>query len=406
MTSDPMVIVGAGQAGLQIAESLRSEGWEGPIRLLGDEPHPPYHRPPLSKAWLLGEAIEAQVGIRGPEFLERKGIELVTARKVAAIDPAARSLTFGDGETLRWAGLALTTGARPRALPVPGADLDGVMALRSLDDATALAARLAPGVRVVVIGAGFIGLEVAAAAVKRGCEVTVVEAQARIMARAVPPAISAFHTALHAHHGVRILLETGVTAILGEGGRVRAVATGAGALPADVVVVGIGVVAADELARAAGIVCERGIVVDASSRTSAPGVVAAGDCTVRRLDDGTSQRLESVQNAVEQAKSAAAALMGKDRPFTATPWFWSDQYDVKLQMAGLSAGATATVTRGDPASGRFSLWHFAGDRLIAVDTVNLAQEHMAARRILDRGAALSPDDVAAAAFDPMAAARG
>ncbi len=406
MTSDPMVIVGAGQAGLQIAESLRSEGWEGPIRLLGDEPHPPYHRPPLSKAWLLGEAIEAQVGIRGPEFLERKGIELVTARKVAAIDPAARSLTFEDGETLRWAGLALTTGARPRALPVPGADLDGVMALRSLDDATALAARLAPGVRVVVIGAGFIGLEVAAAAVKRGCEVTVVEAQARIMARAVPPAISAFHTALHARHGVRILLETGVTAILGEGGRVRAVATGAGELPADVVVVGVGVVAADELARAAGIVCERGIVVDASSRTSAPGIVAAGDCTVRHLGDGTSQRLESVQNAVEQAKSAAAALMGKDRPFTATPWFWSDQYDVKLQMAGLSAGATATVTRGDPASGRFALWHFAGDRLIAVDTVNLAQEHMAARRILDRGAALSPEDVAAAAFDPMAAARG
>ncbi|MBV5263033.1 FAD-dependent oxidoreductase [Pinisolibacter sp. B13] len=401
-----MVIVGAGQAGLQIAESLRSEGWEGPIRLLGDEPHPPYHRPPLSKAWLLGEAIEAQVGIRGPEFLERKGIEHVMAREVAAIDPAARSLTFEGGETLRWAGLALATGARPRGLPVPGADLDGVMALRSLDDATRLAARLAPGVRVVVIGAGFIGLEVAAAAVKRGCEVTVVEAQARIMARAVPPAISAFHTELHARHGVRILLETGVTAILGESGRVRAVATGAGELPADVVVVGIGVVAADDLARAAGIVCERGIVVDASSRTSAPGVVAAGDCTVRRLDDGTSQRLESVQNAVEQAKSAAAALMGKDRPFTATPWFWSDQYDVKLQMAGLSAGATAMVTRGDPASGRFSLWHFAGDRLIAVDTVNLAQEHMAARRILDRGMALTPDDVAAAAFDPMAAARG
>lgn len=406
MTHDPMVIVGAGQAGLQIAESLRAEGWEGPIRLVGDEPHPPYHRPPLSKAWLLGEAVEAQVGIRGPEFLERKAIDLVTGRRVAAIDPAERTLRFADGEAMRWAGLALATGARPRALPVPGAALDGVMALRSLDDATALAARLVPGARVVVIGAGFIGLEVAAAAVKRGCAVTVVEAQARIMARAVPPEISAFHTALHASHGVRLLLETGVSAILGEDGRARAVVTGAGELPADVVVVGIGVVAEEDLARAAGIVCDRGIVVDACSRTSAPGVVAAGDCTIRRLADGTTQRLESVQNAVEQAKSAAAALLGKERPFTATPWFWSDQYDVKLQMAGLSAGADTTVTRGDPASGRFSLWHFREDRPVAVDTVNLAQEHMAARRILDRGAALTPAQVAAADFDPMATARG
>lgn len=400
-----MVIVGAGQAGLQIAESLKAEGWTGAIRLVGDEAHPPYHRPPLSKAWLLGEASEAQVGIRGAEVLERKGIDLVTGRHVVAIDPVARTVAFDDGSTLAWAGLALATGARPRALPVAGADLDGVLSLRSLDDATALAGRLVAGAHVVVIGAGFIGLEVAAAATKRGCVVTVVEAQTRIMARAVPPAISAFHTALHAGHGVAIRLGTGVTAILGEGGRVRAVATDAGELAADVVVVGIGVVARDDLARAAGIACDRGIVVDACSRTSLPGIVAAGDCTVRRLDDGTSVRLESVQNAVEQAKSAAAALMGKDRPFTATPWFWSDQYDVKLQMAGLSAGATATVTRGDPAEGRFALWHFRDDRLVAVDTVDLAQEHMAARRILDRGVVLDAARVAAPDFDPAAAAR-
>lgn len=406
MTDDAIVIVGAGQAGLQIAESLRVEGWDGPIRLIGDERYPPYHRPPLSKAWLIGAALATQIGIRGPDALERSGIELITGRRAVAIDPAAKTIDLDDGSTMGWRGLALATGARPRALPVPGADLDGVLALRSLDDATALAARLVPGARVVVIGAGFIGLEVAAAAVKRGCAVTVVEAQSRIMARAVPPAISAFHTRLHESHGVRILLDTGVTAILGDGGRVHAVATGAGELAADVVVVGIGVVVDEALARTAGIACERGIVVDACSRTSVPGIVAAGDCTVRRLADGTLQRLESVQNAVEQAKSAAAALMGQERPFTATPWFWSDQYDVKLQMAGLSAGATRTVTHGDPATGKFALWHFREGRLNAVDTVDLAHDHMAARRILDRGVGVTAEQVASAEFDAMAAARG
>lgn len=398
--SAPMVILGAGQAGLQLAEALRAEGWEGPIRLIGAEPHAPYHRPPLSKAWLLGEAVEGQIAIRGPEFLTRKGIELETGATVTAVDRAAKTVTLSDGRVFAYAGLAFTTGAAARRLPVPGGDLAGVLTLRDLDDASRLHGRLVPGARLVVIGAGFIGLEVAAAATKREVEVTVIEAAPRPMARVVSKSVSDFYADLHAANGVRLVCDTAVSALLGDDlGHVRAVVTSAGEIPADLVVVGVGAVPRDDLARACGLVCDRGIVVDACSRTSDPAIVAAGDCTVRRAPDGTLHRLESVQNAVEQAKSAAAALMGKDRPFTAAPWFWSDQYGVKFQMVGSTEGADRHIVHGTPSDGALTVWHWRAERLVAVETIARPQDHMAARKCLDRSLSPTPKEVAEEGFD-------
>lgn len=405
MTSEAMVIVGAGQGGLQMAESLRAEGWTGAIRLIGEEPRPPYHRPPLSKQALSGEAGPDSLIIRGPEALAKAGIDLVTGTRVVAIDRDARQVVLADGRREGWVGLALATGSRARTLPLAGADFDGILTLRSLDDALDLKARLAVARHVAVVGGGFIGLEVAAAARHAGAEVTVIEAAPRLMARAVSPAISDHYAALHASHGVAIRLACGVEGFVGADGRVTGVATSAGEVAADVVVVGVGVIAEDELARAAGLVCDRGVVVDACSATSDPRIVALGDCTARRMDDGTLRRLESVQNAVEQAKSGASWLMGRQRPFTATPWFWSDQYDVKLQMVGISAGHTRAVMRGDPASGRFSIFYWRDGAFIAVDSVNRPQDHMISRKLLDKGVRLDPERVGDPGFDLAGFAR-
>lgn len=406
MTERAMVVVGAGQGGLQLAEALRAEGWTGPIHLYGAEAHAPYHRPPLSKHLLSGETSRDHLIIRGPEFFAKKDIDLVTGTRVVAIDRAAREVVLADGRREAYAGLGLATGALARRLPLPGADLDGILVLRSLDDAEAIAARLPATRRLAVVGGGFIGLELAASARHAGADAVVIEAAPRLMARAVSEPISDFYADLHRRHGVEIHLGVGVTGFLGEGGRVTGVETSLGPIAADLVVVGVGVVAEDDLAREAGLVCDRGVVVDDCSRTSDPAIVAVGDCTARRMADGTLCRLESVQNAVEQAKSAAAALMGKERAFTATPWFWSDQYDVKLQMVGLSTGHDRAVTRGSIADGAFSIFYWRDGALVAVDSINRAQDHMAARRILDRGVALSPEEVADPAFDLIARARG
>jgi len=393
-----MVIIGAGQAGLQVAESLRAEGYGGPVTLIGDEPHAPYHRPPLSKAMLCGDADEAQLTIRGPEALERKGIALVTGVAVASVDRAARCVRLVDGRTLGYRGLAFATGSRARPLPVPGAELEGVLALRSLDDARRIAAALEAAGRVVVIGGGFIGLEVAAAARKHGRAVTVLEAADRLLARVAAPPVSEFFATLHAAHGVTLELDAAVTAVEGAGGRVSGVRTADGRMhPADLVVVGVGIIPNTELAQACGLECDRGIVVDACARTSDPLVVAAGDCTARRVGDGL-LRLESVQNAVEQGKSAAAALLGKERPFTAAPWFWSDQYDVKLQMVGLSAGHDRVAVRGSVAGQRFSVFYFRGGDLVAIDSVNRAPDHMLGRKLLDKAVAVTPEQAADEGF--------
>lgn len=389
-----IVIVGAGQAGLQTAESLRSEGYDGPLTMIGDEPRGPYHRPPLSKAYLLGQIAEAQLAMRAPAALEKKGIELRTGVTVTAIDRAAKTLRLADGGEVTYAGLCLATGSRARPLPVPGADLAGVFALRTLADTQAIEAALPAARNVVVIGGGFIGLEFAAVARKLGKEVAVLEALDRLMARAVTPMLSDFYRQLHVEHGVAIELGAQVAALAGAGGHVTAVRTADGReFAADLVLVGIGIIANAELAQAAGLDCDRGIVVDAHSRTSDAAIVAAGDCTARRLPDGSLLRLESVQNAVEQGKSAAAALLGKERSFTANPWFWSDQYDVKLQMVGLAAGADRTVVRGDIGARKFSAFHYRGDRLVAVDSINSSEDHMPARRLLDLGISPAPEEV-------------
>lgn len=401
----PIVIIGAGQAGVQTAESLRAGGFTGPITMLGDEPYGPYHRPPLSKAWLAGEMDAAQLVMRAPEMLARKNITLRTDTTVVAIDRTARHVQLADGSILSYAGLVLATGSTPRALPLPGAQAQGVLALRSRDDASAISERLAlcqaQQLPVVVIGGGFIGLEVAATARKKGLAVMVLEAAPRLLGRVLAPVLSDWYAELHRSHGVQLLLGAQVAAVEADAqGQVSGVRLADGSLvPAGLVVVGIGVVANDQLAVAAGLECERGIVVDACSRTSDPAIVAAGDCAVRRLPDGSLLRLESVQNATEQAKSAAAALLGQERPFTATPWFWSDQYDKKLQMAGLSTGADQWAVRGDLNSGSFSVYHFQGERLLAVDSVNASKDHLQARKLLDAGVSPTPAQAADPAFD-------
>lgn len=387
--TERIVIIGAGQAGLQTAESLRSEGYAGEVLMIGDEPRPPYQRPPLSKAYLLGEFSDAQLTIRSPEALARKNISLLSGVAVSAIDRAARQVHLSDGRAIGYVGLCLATGSRPRPLPVPGADLGNVLPLRTVADIQAIAALLPQVRRVAVIGGGFIGLEFAAVARKLDKEVVVLEGAERLMPRAVTPMMSEFFRALHAAHGVAIELRAAVTELIGRNGRVASVCTADHReFPADLVLVGIGILPNQELAMAAGLECDRGIVVDACSRTADPAVVAAGDCTARRLPDGSLLRLESVQNAIEQGKSAAGALMGKERPFSAAPWFWSDQYDVKLQMVGLAAGHDKTVLRGDPAARKFSAFHYKGETLLAVDSVNRPEDHMPARKLLDQG--LSP----------------
>jgi 3-phenylpropionate/trans-cinnamate dioxygenase ferredoxin reductase component len=402
---DPIVIVGAGQAGTLTAEALRSGGYTGAITLLGDEPCGPYHRPPLSKAWLAGEIGDAQLVMRAPEMLARKDIVLRTSARVQAIDRAARQVHLADGQRLPYGGLVLATGATPRRLPLPGMDAAQVLPLRSRHDAAAIAAGLADCARlqrpVVVIGGGFIGLEVAATARKKGLAVTVLEAAPRLLGRVLAPALSAWYAELHRAHGVQLVLDARIDHLEPFADGRSAVVMADGTRHAcGLVVLGVGVSANEQLAADAGLACERGIIVDACGRTADPLIVAAGDCTARRLDDGRLLRLESVQNATEQARSAAAALLGQLRPFSATPWFWSDQYDQKLQMAGLSSGADDWALRGAMSrDAGFSIYHFQSGRLIAVDSVNATQAHLQARKLLDAGVSPTPAQAADPAFD-------
>lgn len=401
MSAAGVVIVGTGQAGFQTAASLRKEGYDGRVTLLGDEPGLPYQRPPLSKEYMTGDASAEKVRIRPEAFYEKQRIELRPGERLERIDRAGRRLELASGTRLEYEHLVLALGARPRPLPVPGGDLDGVQFLRTLTDAEALRAALDDAEHVVVIGGGFIGLEFAAAARKRGAGVTVVELLDRPMARVVSPEISRYFTRRHEAAGAEVLLDTGVEALEGEGGKVASVRTADGRrLPADLVVVGVGIVPNTELAEAAGLDVEGGIVVDEYLTTSDPAISAIGDCAAYPSSHaGHRVRLESVQNAVDHGRCVAARIAGKRSPYTSVPWFWSDQHDCKLQIAGLTAGREHAVLRGDVEAGAFSVLCFEGDRLVGVESVNRPADHMAARKLLAGEPAVTPEQAADPSFD-------
>jgi len=385
--SGQIVIVGAGHAGGSVAAFLRQYGWKGPITLLGAEPVPPYQRPPLSKAWLKHKSDAASLALRPAAFYPTNAITLRLATHATAIVPANRYVTLESGEQLSYDHLILATGARPRLLPVQGNDLGGVLALRSVADADALQAALTPGSQLVVIGGGYIGLEVAASARTLGVAVTVVERESRVLARVASEPLSSFFTGAHTTHGVRILCGASIATIEGAAGRVAGVRLADGThLPCDTVLIGVGAAPDDALARAAGLACDDGIVVDLATRTSDPHIHAVGDCTRRPLPlYARIGRLESVPNALEQAKQAAADLCGRPPPPPEIPWFWSDQYDIRLQIAGLPFDVDDIVLRGDPATGKFAAFHLAADGAIqAVEAVNAPAEFMGGRLMIAR----------------------
>ena len=384
------LIVGASQAGVQVASSLREAGYDAPITLVGAETHLPYQRPPLSKGFLLDGADAAGLTFRTAAFYAEQRIDVLCGERVEKIALAggAGTARTGTGRVLLFDRLALTVGARPRRLPVPGADLAGVRYLRDVDDAVHLRRRLADARRVVIVGGGFIGLEAAAVARVSGCSVTVVEAADRLVARSVAPVVSEFYRRAHERRGVRVHLGAAVTALTGEAGSVTGVQMADGThLPADLVLVGIGVVPRTELAEQLGLACDGGILVDRCARTSSPLVVAAGDCTVSPdpLTGEGRVRLESVQNAIGQAKAAAATILGREEPYAAVPWFWSDQYDLKLRIAGLTGGYDDYVVRGNPDDERFSVLYYRDGELLAVDAVNSAPDFMVVRKALGQG---------------------
>lgn len=402
-----LLVVGAGQAGFQAAASAREEGYDGRIILVGEEPGLPYQRPPLSKAYLSGKADAKAVRLRPERFFTEHRIELRAGERAARIDRAARRVALDSGEALPYDHLVLALGSRNRRLPVPGADLDGVAQLRTLEDAEDLRRRLdAARDGAVVVGAGFIGLEFAAAAAARGIGVTVIEAADRPMARSVSAAMSGFFRDAHERQGVRFAFGATVVRVIDDGaGKASGVETADGRrFPAGLVLVGIGVVPNSELAAEAGLETADGVAVDEFLTTSDPAVSAIGDCACHphRAHDGTRRvRIESVQNAVDQARCVAARLAGKRPPasYAAVPWFWSDQGAHKLQIAGLATPHDEAVARGDAAQGSFSVFCYRGGRLLGVESANRPLDHVLARKILASGADLAPDLAADPGFD-------
>ncbi len=387
-----VVVIGAGQAGAALVARLRAGGHAGAITLIGAEPAPPYQRPPLSKAYLMGEMEAERLWLRSAEFYAEQDITLRLGQPVTAIDPAARTVTLG-GETVAYDQLALTTGSHPRRLPAAiGGDLPGVYTVRTLADVDAMKAEFAPGRRLVIVGGGYIGLEAAAVAAKLGLDVTVLEMAPRILQRVASPETSDYVRALHTAHGVKILESTGLDRLLGDR-RVTGVRLASGAeLPADFVIVGVGILPGTALAEAAGLAIENGIKTDDYGRTSDPHIWSAGDCASFPWAGGR-LRLESVGNAIEQAEMVADNMLGKVTPYTAHPWFWSDQYDTKLQIAGLNTGYDRIVTRG-PAGEAVSFWYYRGDTLLAVDAMNDPRAYMVGKRLIEMGK--SPDPAAIA----------
>ncbi|CAN7223052.1 FAD-dependent oxidoreductase [Pseudorhodoferax sp. LjRoot39] len=401
--ADALVIVGASYAGVQLAASARELGFDAPIVLLGDEAHAPYQRPPLSKGLLTGKTAVDQLALRGPDFFAEQNIDLRLGTRATALDLAARRVQLADGSHLDYGWLALATGARCRPLNVPGASLQGVHELRTLDDALAVHAAVSgasQATRACVVGGGFIGLEVAAALTAAGALVTVLEGQTRLLARSFPPAMSDYVAAAHRQRGVALELGRGVQALLANAaGHVQSVLLDDGRqLACELVVLGIGVLPNVELAEAAGIACAGGILVDACGRTSAPNVLAAGDVANMELPHGR-LRLESIQAANDGARAAASVLVGQPQPLTAVPWFWSEQHDLKLQMAGIPAHGDQTVLRGDMADDRFTLFYLRDGAVVAAHSVNRPAEHMLARKLIAGRAQIPAETLADPAAD-------
>lgn len=393
------LIIGAGQAGLQLATSLREFGDTHPITVIGGESHPPYQRPPLSKAFLSGTVSRDELALRGSDFYTNSDITMICGEWIEALeldDPegsAGHALT-ASGRKLEFDRLAFTVGGTPRRMNVPGANLAGIHYLRTLDDAVALKDDLRRATRVVVVGGGFVGLEIAAAATAQGKDVTVLEAQDRLMSRAVAPAMSSFYSEAHARRGTHIRLGAAVAGFRGSD-RVDGVELADGEIiDADVVIVGIGLLPHTELARSIGLASEHGVIVDELGNTRIRGIVAAGDCAVSAHPTHGQIRLESVPNAIAQAKAAASALLGREPGGQSVPWFWSDQADLKLQMAGLTMGYDQVVLRGDVDGEQFAALYYRDGRFIAVEAVNASRDYMAARRILEAGVNIPPETAA------------
>lgn len=400
----PLVIVGASYAGLQIAASAREFGFAEPIYLLGDEPHAPYQRPPLSKGFLTGKTKEEQLALRAPEFFAENRIELLTGTRVAAMDPHARRVTLADGARMDYGWLALATGASCRPLALPGAEFEGIFNLRTLDDARAVAAAAERAERICVIGGGYIGLEVAAALRSRGKAVTVLENAPRVLARSMPQLMSDFVQRSHRQRGIDLRTGQNIQSLRGHQGRVAAVEfTDGTRFACDMVVLGIGVLPNAGLAVDAGLAVSNGIDTDLHGLTSAPNVVAAGDVACMQLPPWPGaparMRLESIQAANDGAKAAAATIAGRPQPCTAVPWFWSDQFELKFQMAGIPLPGDQAVVRGDMDSDKFSVAYLRQGVLAAMHSVNRPAEHMLARKLIAAQARVSAAQFGDPSFD-------
>jgi len=401
------VIVGAGHAGGRAAQAMRQCGFEGEILLIGEEPHVPYERPPLSKDLIVTDAGLEKVRLHDAAWYAENRIELIAANGATSIDTAAKTVGLADGQTIGFDGLMLTTGARVRRLPVPGADLDGVFYLRTIEDSAAIRAQIAAGTEVAVIGGGFIGLEIAGSAARRGARVTVLEAADRLMGRSVAPEVADWFARMHRDRGVDLRLGVSIAAI--EGGRsATGVRLGDGSVvPAEVVVIGIGILPNIEIAEAAGLAVDNGIVVDDRGRTSHPDIWAAGDVANQpNAFAGRRLRLESYQNAQDQAAAVARNLCGADEAYEDSLWVWSDQHDVNLQMTGAPESWDSLLWRGDPDDGRFTVFYMAGGRIVAVNTVNNGREMRPARMLMESGKVVDPAALADTSVKLLKLARG
>lgn len=388
-----VLIVGAGQGGAQAAISLRQGGFTGSIMMIGDEPYVPYERPPLSKEYLAGEKAFERILLRPADFWEARGVTLKLGVRISRVDPQAHVAITDDGEEIGYRHLIWAAGGYPRPLPLPGGDLAGLHLIRTRTQVDALRADVADAQDVVIIGGGYIGLEAAAVLAKAGKHVTVLEAQERVLARVAAKPISRFYEAEHRAHGVDVRTSIGISALEGEDGRVARVILGDGSvLPAQVVIVGIGLLPHQAVLAEAGAHCVNGVEVDASCRTSLPDIFAIGDCASHPnpFAGGERVRLESVPNAIEQAKIVASVILGDPQPYHAVPWFWSHQYDLKLQTAGLSIGYDAALVRGVPASRSFSLIYLRQGQVIAIDTVNCIKDFMAGKLLIEKGVRADP----------------